>query len=216
MRGRFITFEGGEGVGKSTQVRLLCAALAAAGIDALATREPGGAPGAEHIRALLIGGATDRWDALTEALLHMAARREHLVATVWPALEKGVWVVSDRFADSTLAYQGHAQGVGEEAVRALYRQVAGSFAPDLTVVLDLPVAEGLARARARDRGRGAGAGDRYERMGAAFHERLRAGFLEIARAEPGRCVVVDARGAEEATAREVRGIVGRRFGVRLP
>lgn len=187
--GRFITFEGGEGAGKSTQLGLLAEALRGRGLDVLTTREPGGAPGAEQIRRLLVEGAVERWDPLTEALLHYAARREHLVRSVWPALAEGRWVVSDRFADSTLAYQGYGHGLPEAALQRLYEVTVGSFAPDLTIILDLPVQEGLARAA----GRG-GVEDRYERMGHDFHQRLRQGFLAIAAAHPERCVVIPALG----------------------
>ncbi len=185
--GRFITFEGGEGGGKSTQLRLLADALKADGIDVVTTREPGGSPGAEDIRALLVRGDVDRWDGITEALLHSAARRDHLVRTVWPALARGAWVLCDRFADSTLAYQGYGHGLDLATIGDLTRIAVGDFAPDLTVVLDLPVETGLGRAG----GRGGGE-DRYERMGLEFHQRLRQGFLAIAGADPGRCVVVDA------------------------
>src|SRR6185437_8020211 len=154
---------------------------------AIATREPGGSPGAEEIRRLLVGGAPGRWDAETEALLVTAARRDHLVRTVWPALAAGTWVVSDRFADSTTAYQGYAGGVARPALAQLYRLVAGDFRPDLTIILDVPAAVGLERARRR----GAGGEDRFERMGLAFHEKLRAGFLAVARKDRERCVVID-------------------------
>ena len=147
--GRFITFEGGEGAGKSTQLGLLAEALRGQGHGVLTTREPGGAPGAEQIRRLLVEGAVERWDPLTEALLHYAARREHLVRSVWPALAEGRWVVSDRFADSTLAYQGYGHGLPEAALQRLYDVTVGSFAPDLTIILDLPVQDGLARAAGR-------------------------------------------------------------------
>lgn len=158
-----------------------------AGIPAVATREPGGAPGAEEIRKLLVEGDPQRWDALSETLLVLAARRNHLTATVWPALERGQWVLCDRFADSTLAYQGSAGGVPQDELRQLHRLIAGDFAPDLTFILDLPVTEGLARA-----GKRAGGETRFERKGTAFHEKLRQGFLEIARAEPQRCLIIDA------------------------
>jgi len=209
-RGRFITLEGGEGAGKSTQVRLLAEALRAGGINALATREPGGSPGAEQIRALLVDGAVERWDALTEALLHCAARREHLVNTVEPALAAGTWVVSDRFADSTVAYQGYGLGLGAEAVAEINKITVGDFAPDLTIVLDLPPEEGLARAV----GRGDGA-QRYERMTLDFHRRLRQGFLEIAKGEPGRCAVVDARPGAAEVQQAIRRIVAERLGAAL-
>lgn len=185
--GKFITIEGGEGAGKSTQLRLLAEALARAGIEVVTTREPGGSKGAEAIRALLVTGEVDRWDAETEALLHTAARRDHLSRTVWPALARGAWVVCDRFADSTLAYQGYGHGLSKDFIVALTRLAIGGFAPDLTLILDLPVEEGLKRAG----GRG-GAEDRYERMDLAFHERLRQGFLDIAGNDPDRCAVIDA------------------------
>lgn len=194
--GRFITFEGGEGSGKSTQARMLVAALEGRGIGAIATREPGGTPAGERIREIILGRDHPTLDPTTEALLHFAARREHLVGRIWPALDRGDWVVCDRFADSTLAYQGHGLGLGEEVVRDLYRLTVGDFQPDCTFVLDLPVACGLARVRGRE-----GPGDRYEDRDAAFHEQLRAAFLAIARAEPTRCAVIDARaGADEVHA----------------
>jgi dTMP kinase len=187
--GRFITLEGGEGAGKSTQATRLVAALGAAGIGAIATREPGGAPGAEDIRALLVEGEPGRWDPLTEALLHYAARREHVVRTVAPALARGDWVVSDRFADSTMAYQGYGQVLGRAQIEAIASAVLGDFRPDLTLLLDLPAETGLVRAAGRP-----GAATRYERMGLPFHRRLREAFLDIARREPGRVMVIDATG----------------------
>lgn len=194
--GRFITLEGGEGSGKSTQVAALASALRAEGHEVVETREPGGSPGAEAIRELLIHGASDRWDAMTETLLHYAARRDHLRRVVWPALENGAWVISDRFADSTLAYQGYGQGLDLAAIADIHEVSLGSFRPDLTFILDLPAEAGLQRAAARK-----GGGERYEGMGLAFHRRLREGFLEIAKAEPARCVVIDAAGeADSVTA----------------
>ncbi len=193
QRGVFITLEGGEGAGKSTQIKRLVARLAARGIEAVATREPGGTPGAEAIRGLLVTGDVARWDAVTETLLHYAARREHVEKTVKPALQRGAWVISDRFADSTMAYQGHAGAVGAARVAALHKLVLGDFTPDLTLILDLPVQVGLARAKSRANTAGANAAeDRYERMGLAFHEALRKAFLDIAAAEPQRCRVVAA------------------------
>lgn len=190
--GRFITLEGGEGGGKSTQAHRLAAMLESEAGEVLLTREPGGSPGAEQIRGLLVDGEVHRWDAITETLLHFAARRDHLVNTVQPALARGAWVISDRFADSTMAYQGFGHGVDRDAIAELYRICVGSLKPDLTLILDLPVEAGLARAA----GRGGGE-DRYERMDVAFHERLRQGFLEIARREPARCVVIDAARSED-------------------
>lgn len=187
--GRFITFEGGEGAGKSTQLRLLAQALEARGLSVLTTREPGGSPGAEAIRTLLVTGETGRWDGLTEALLHYAARRDHLRCTILPALAAGTWVLCDRFNDSTLAYQGFGHGAERAGLDALYRMVAGDLRPDLTLILDLPVEQGLSRAGLRN---GTGGEDRYERMDRSFHERLRQGFRSIAEGEPARCAVIDA------------------------
>lgn len=187
LKPKFITFEGGEGAGKSTQVAKLMAFFEAQGIPALKTREPGGSPGAEEIRALLVNGGVDRWDGLTEVLLHSAARRDHLVKTVWPALKQGTWVVCDRFFDSTLAYQGWGHGIDRKAIESAIALSVGDFKPDLTLILDLDVDKGLARAQARGDG-----ADRYERMGLAFHNRLRQGFLEIAAQNPNRCTVIDA------------------------
>jgi dTMP kinase len=210
-RGRFITFEGGEGAGKTTQVRLLAEALRGAGLDVVETREPGGSPGAEQIRELLIHGPSERWEPLTEALLHFAARAEHLRNRVNPALDAGSWVLSDRFTDSTMAYQGYGLGLGREPVEDLRQLVVGALDPDLTLILDLPVAEGLGRAAGRRDG-----GERYERMGQDFHERLREGFLDIARREPGRCVVIDAGGTVEQVQDTVRAAVWRRWKAELP
>lgn len=196
MAGRFITFEGGEGAGKSTQVARLAEALRAAGKPVIETREPGGSPGAEEIRELLVHGAVGRWDPMTEALLHFAARHDHVQRVIRPALEAGDWVVCDRFADSTLAYQGYGHGLGRAPIEQLYALAVGDLAPDLTLILDLPVEVGLDRAGGRR-----GGATRYERMDRAFHERLRRGFLEIAARAPERCVVVDATpGLEEVHA----------------
>jgi len=204
--GRFITFEGGEGAGKSTQVRLLAESLRGRKGEVVLTREPGGADGAEAIRTLLVSGAVDRWDARTEALLHSAARRDHLVKTVWPALERGAWVICDRFADSTLAYQGYGHGLDRALIGQLAEVTMGRFRPDLTLILDLPVEEGLKRAG----GRG-GAEDRYERMGLDFHQRLRQGFLAIASAEPRRCAVIDATRSPEAVHQDILAAVTTRL-----
>ncbi|GIK96173.1 MAG: thymidylate kinase [Alphaproteobacteria bacterium] len=209
-RGRFVTLEGGEGAGKSTQLRLLADALRAAGLEVVATREPGGSPGAEQIRELLVNGAVGRWDAVTEALLHFAARRDHLTKTVWPALDRGSWVVSDRFADSTRAYQGYGHGLDLDMIDRLYAVTVGDFAPDLTIVLDLPVEAGLRRAADR-----AGGEDRYEKMDLGFHRRLRDGFLAIARAAPERCLVVDADRPVAEVQRSIRIAIGERLGAPL-
>lgn len=202
--GRFITFEGGEGAGKSTQSRLLAAHLSALGIPVLLTREPGGSAGAEAIRALILGG--QGFDPVAEAMLMFAARREHLVATIRPALAAGMWVISDRFADSTRAYQCHGQGVPGEVYRRLADLALEGCVPDLTLVLDLPPEAGMVRAAARG-----AAADRYERLDAGFHARVRAGFLAIAAAEPGRCVVLDATRPVEQVAAAVAAAVEARL-----
>jgi len=200
--GVFITLEGGEGGGKSTQAKLLAEALKQRGYDVVLTREPGGAPGAEAIRELLVKGDPGRWDGLTEAMLHYAARRNHLVNTVWPAMEAGKVVISDRFADSTMAYQGYGHGIDRAAITTLYKTAVGDFAPNLTLILDLPPQAGLKRAGSRG-----GAEDRYERMDVSFHERLRNGFLEIAKAEPKRCKVIDAARDIESIHRDILAAV---------
>lgn len=208
VRGQFITFEGGEGVGKSTQVGLLGERLRDAGHEILATREPGGSPGALDIRRLLVEGPVDRWAPLSELFLHNAARHDHVQKTVAPALAAGTWVICDRFADSTMAYQGYAQDVDLETVAQINRWAAGAVWPDLTIVLDLPVADGLARAQARPDSE-----DRYERMGAVFHERIRAAFLDIAKGAPTRCAVVDAAGAPDQVAEQVWDTVRTRLSI---
>ena len=215
-RGRFITFEGGEGAGKSTQVAALAAHLQHVGIEAVTTREPGGSPGAEEIRKLLVTGTADRWDPMTEALLHYAARRCHLLAKVLPALEDGKWVLSDRYADSTLAYQGYGHQLGERIIQELHKQALGDLGlaavqPDLTFILDLPVAEGLARAADRR-----GEETRYESMATAFHERLRDGFLAIAESDPQRCVVIDAAADANSVKDAIEIALTARLGAVLP
>ena len=205
--GRFITLEGGEGTGKSTQALRLAARLTGRGRRVVTTREPGGSPGAESIRELLVTGAADRWSPITEALLMYAARRDHIERTIAPALAAGDWVVCDRFADSTRAYQGAGGGAPASFIQALERYVLGETRPDLTLVLDLPVEVGLARAA----GRG-GEEARFEGKDLEFHQRLRAGFLEIARREPVRCVVIDAAGDADTVAARVWDVVAARLG----
>ncbi len=190
--GKFITLEGGEGVGKSTLARGLGAALRARGFEVLVTREPGGAPGADAIRALLVQGEPGRWDALEETLLFAAARLNHLRETIRPALTRGAWVICDRYTDSTRAYQGAAGGLDAAKLDAL-NAILRAERPDLTLVLDLDVGEGLARSRGGSAGE-----DRFERKGADFHARVRAEFLAIAAREPGRCKIVNAAQAPEA------------------
>ena len=176
-KGGFITLEGGEGAGKSTQIQRLAAALKHAGHPVLTTREPGGSPGAEAIRSLLVEGAVDRWDAVTELLLHYAARRDHLTQTILPALHAGTWVICDRFADSTMAYQGYGLSLGRGVVEHAHALAVGDTRPDCTVILDVPLDVGLARAQARD----GGDANRYERMDRDVHQRIRDGFSSISR-----------------------------------
>jgi dTMP kinase len=204
--GRFITLEGGEGAGKSTQIARLAERLKIKH-EVVTTREPGGSPGAEMIRKLLVEGPAERWDGTTEALLHFAARRDHLRMTVWPALEHGAWVISDRFADSTRAYQGWGHGLDLATLDRLYSVAVGVFRPDLTLILDLPVDAGLARAATRR-----GAETRYESLPREFHDRVREGFLTIARLEPERCVVIDASQDIDAVAASIAGAVAERLG----
>ena len=212
MSGKFITLEGGEGAGKTTQIKLLADALKAGGLDPMITREPGGSPAAEVIRSLLVEGAVDRWQPMTEALLNFAARLEHVQATIEPALVAGRWVLCDRFADSTVAYQGYGHDLGRAVIDELHRLVLGSFQPDLTVILDIPVAEGLARATNREQAEGSRE-DRYEHMDEGFHQRLRDGFLDIARRNPERCVVIDAAQEPDKVQAEIRAMVGQRLKV---
>lgn len=192
-RGRFITLEGGEGVGKSTQVKALHSALTERGIDCLVTREPGGSEGAEAIRALLLGGDEARWSPAAEALLFAAARADHVGKTIRPSLEQGRWVLSDRFLDSSLAYQGGAAGIGIERVREIYRFACGEFLPDRTLVLVLDGQAGSERARARDT-EGA---DRIGGRSADYHRKVEAAFRIIAAEEPDRVRLVDASGTPE-------------------
>ncbi|MDX5367203.1 MAG: dTMP kinase [Alphaproteobacteria bacterium] len=207
--GRFITLEGGEGAGKSTQIRRLAAKLEARGHVVVMTREPGGAPGAETIRELLVKGDTGRWTARTEALLHFAAREEHLARTIRPALGRGGWVISDRFVDSTMAYQGVAQGLGPDFIGKLRALVVGDDMPALTLILDLAPEIGLSRAM----GRGTAGEDRYERMKPEFHQTLRQAFLDIAKNEPDRCAIIDAAQSEDAVAADIWAILQARLTV---
>jgi dTMP kinase len=207
-RGRFITFEGGEGAGKSTQLKRLVARLQGLGRDVVATREPGGSPGAESIRELVLNGAADRWSPVTETLLMYAARRDHIERVIRPALARGQWVVCDRFADSTRAYQGAAGGADPGLIAAMETYILEDTRPDLTLIFDLPPEIGLQRAVART-----GAEMRFESKGMAFHERLREAFLGIAKAEPDRCAVIAADGPIEAVEAAVWAAVETRLAV---
>lgn len=206
--GQFITFEGGDGTGKTTQIKLFAAFLAEEyGFDVLCTREPGGTEEAEKIRALLVQRGGGNWDPLTEVLLLSAARREHLVKKILPALEKGQWVISDRFVDSTYAFQGYGMGLAQEQLQRIYREIAGDFMPALTFILDIDPAEGLKRSGKQLEDTDDTAEkteDRYERMGLPFHERLRSGFLEIAKTDPARCRLLNAARPVDDVQAEIR------------
>ena len=201
--GRFITLEGGEGAGKSTQLKGLIDFLKGKGVQAIATREVGGCEGAEDIRKLWLAKPQGFWDPMTEVMLIMAARREHLHKTIMPALNAGVWVISDRYVDSTRAYQGIGLGLGVDKIDAVYREIAGTFWPDMTILLDLPVDVGLSRMMARS-----GQADRYEQQDTSFHEKLRSAFLKLAAAEPQRFIKVDASKDEQEVRCEVQRAVG--------
>ena len=203
---RFITLEGGEGAGKSTQAKKLVAALKKRGIASVSTREPGGSPGAEEIRNLIVHGEPGRWDTLTEALLIFAARADHVRRTIKPALAGKKWVVCDRFTDSTFAYQGAGRGLDRETIRRLDALVLHDFRPDLTLILDLPVEIGLARTMSRGQG-----ATRFEKFDVDFHERLRQAFLSIARRNHDRCVVIDATQSANHVAEAIWNAVAKRF-----
>lgn len=204
-RGRFIALEGGEGVGKSTQVRALAAALRARGLDVVETREPGGSEGAEAIRRLLLEGSADRWTGGAEALLFAAARADHVAKTILPALEAGKWVITDRFLDSSLAYQGGADGVSIERLKLLHEVGSAGLLPDRTLLLTLPAEEAARRAQMRDRGDS----DRIGGRDADYHARVADSFAVLAKAEPARFRLVDAQGeAEQVTARLIAALAG--------
>ena len=207
--GKFITFEGGEGAGKSTQIKRLAAAIGKTDLTVTVTREPGGSRGAETIRAMLLDPDAE-WDPPTEALLHFAARADHYTTKIAPALKEGAWVLCDRFADSTRAYQGYGLGLDMGAIEALYEIALDDFVPDLTIILDIPVETGVERMIER----GADP-DRYEKMDTAFHERLRQGFLEIAKQDPDRCAVIDADNDIDTVTARIFDCVETRMGVTL-
>jgi dTMP kinase len=193
VAGRFITLEGGEGVGKSTQLRRLAEALRGRGLEVLETREPGGSPGAEAIRRLLLEGNDERWTPEAEALLFAAARADHVARTIRPALERGAWVLCDRFLDSSIAYQGAAAGVGVDAIRTLHAIGSHGFLPDRTLLLELPADAAADRLRVRD----AGGSDRIGGRGGDFHTRVAGGFVQLAEEEPERYRRIDASGSAE-------------------
>ncbi|GAA3856381.1 dTMP kinase [[Pseudomonas] carboxydohydrogena] len=199
--GRFITFEGGEGSGKSTQIQMLADSLKSRGIETLVTREPGGSPGAEIVRHLLLSGVGKLLGADAETLLFAAARDDHVHQVIRPALDKGTWVLCDRFTDSTAAYQGAAGKVDPAFIRALTHATIGRLEPDLTFILDVPVAVGLMRAIKR---RGLATADRFEGESLSFHESLREAYRKIAADNPARCVVIDANAEPVKVAERIR------------
>ena len=207
---RMIVIDGVDGSGKGVQSRRLLAAFDAAGIPAILTREPGGCPAAEEIRGLLVSGEPDKWDDMTELLLMYAARRAHLRDTVWPALAGGSWVISDRYADSSRAFQGIAGNLGLDCVETVHRTAIGDFEPALVIILDLP--EDIALQRTQERG---GGEDRFEKKGAAYHARVRDAFLQIAAGNPRRYEVIEARQSIERVGSAIIDLVNRRFGLQL-
>ena len=214
MKGKFITFEGGEGTGKSTQIKLLERYLQQKDKNVITTKEPGGTDVGAEIRKLLVCGDKDKFDAVAEALLYFADRHIHLTKKVWPALEAGTWVLSDRFADSTFAYQyyGYDKRVSREVLERLYQIAVGDFKPDLTIILDLEPEVGLVRSFNKAKNMEVKE-LRFEGRELAFHQNLRRGFLEIAAAEPQRCVVLDADKTIEALHQDIVKIVNEKFGI---
>jgi dTMP kinase len=208
MRGKFITFEGGEGSGKSTQVAVLAKRLQSVGLSVIVSREPGGSAGAEAIRHVLLSGAAKPLGPHAEAILFAAARADHLRQTIKPALERGQWVISDRFADSTRVYQGVLGNVEARLIARLEKLTVGELTPDLTIMLDLPPELGLARVTKR---RGNGPVDRFEAEEFDFHKKLREAYLELAEREPARCAVVDASGDATSVANAVWAVVNVRL-----
>ena len=208
--GKFITLEGGEGAGKSTQARKLANALEALGLKTVVTREPGGSVGAEQIRKLIVEGEGGRWDPIAETLLIYAARADHVARLIGPALLRGEWVISDRFSDSTFAYQGGGRGVPRETIRRIDAAVLDDFKPDLTLILDLPVEVGLSRAKARAH-IAKSAETRFESLDQEFHERMRQTFLDIARRHGDRCRLIDALGSQDEVAAAILSAAKARF-----
>ena len=204
--GKFITFEGGEGAGKTTQAKMLCEALEGAGIETLLTREPGGTFGAEAIRNLVLEGTSDRWSGMTELLLMYAARLDHMEKLIKPALERGVWVISDRFADSSLAYQGYARGLGAEKVKAVHAAVMDEFEPDLTILFDIdPI---LAQKRVETRGEDL---SRFDAESIAFHNTLREAFLNISEENSERIFTVDAAASRDGVQTRILFAISQKY-----
>lgn len=214
MKGKFITFEGGEGTGKSTQIKLLAEYLKQKGENVVTTKEPGGTEVGQEIRKLLVCGDKDKFDALAEALLYFADRHVHMVQKVWPEMEKGAWVLSDRFADSTMAYQyyGYNKRLSKEVINELYRIAVGDFKPDLTIVLDIDPKIGLERSFNKAKNMDVKE-LRFEGRELEFHNNMRQGFLEIAKAEPKRCVVLDANKTIEELHGDIVKVINERLGL---
>jgi dTMP kinase len=213
MRGRFITFEGGEGSGKSTQIALLAQRLRGLGLDLVVTREPGGSPGAEIIRHVLLAGAGKPFGPEAEAILFAAARDDHVTSVIRPALARGAWVLCDRFIDSTRIYQGVLGGVDQKFIQGLERLTVGDTRPDLTFVLDVPAKTGLKRAAKR---RGNVAADRFETEALDYHQKLREAYRELSKSEPERCIIINARSSKEEVGKQIWTNVVARFARELP
>lgn len=211
-RGRFIVLEGGEGTGKSTQCSALARRLRQSGLKVVETREPGGTPGAEAVRHLLKSGAVEKLGPVAEAIMISAARADHVDMVIRPAVESGLWVVCDRFSDSTRAYQGAGSGVSSDIISALERVAVGEMTPDLVILLDAPADVGLTRAKNRTGGEGDT--DRFEQESLAFHRKLREAFVEIAGKNPDRYVIVDATQAQDRIEAEIWDRVGKRLGLK--
>lgn len=215
QQAKFITFEGGDGTGKTTQIKLFTEWLQSEyGLNTLCTREPGGTEESEKIRSLLVCRDGGNWDPISEVLLLSAARREHLVNKIWPALEKGTWVISDRFVDSTYAFQGYGMGLSQTRLQQIYKEIAGDFEPALTFILDIDPEEGLKRSGKQLEETNdivEKTEDRYEAMGLEFHQRLRQGFLDIAERNPKRCVVINAHDDIDDVQKNIRDIFASRF-----
>lgn len=210
MKGKFISFEGGEGSGKSTQLKLLTAAFEKSGLPFISTREPGGSVGAEKIRSLLVSGEVDSWDSLTETLLFNAARSDHINRFINPALAEGKTVICDRFLDSTIVYQGIGKGLGEAYIKSLHHIIFGNFMPNLTIMLDISAEEGLKRAGSRHDDE-----NRFEKLDIEFHQKIRTGFLDIAKRESERCVVLDATQEADVIHKQIIETIATRIGIIL-
>ncbi len=207
---KFISFEGGEGAGKTTQIKCLGEALRHAGHEVVVTREPGGTPDAEIVRDIVLGGEPGRWSAIEEMLLMYTARSQLVRTVIKPALERGAWVLSDRFADSTMVYQGFAGGVPMAEVRALHKLVLGNFNPDITFVMDIAPDSGMERVHSR-----AEVLNQFEKREAQFYEDTRNAYLDIAKAEPTRCAVINAAQKSQLVARDIMQVIQERTGITL-